>query len=277
MKKFLASTLILACAASALAADVGYVDFDGTETGLTGYSNSVYTYSGTGFGTDAGQVTPPTASTAWVAGDAFWPMDRANVGPNNVGMPFGISDDSVAAAAGNTVLATDVVGFAGIAYTNGFFGVTDTVNDFGSTPLNADFTFNISGATSLVFSVDVAAMGDAELADMFSWSYSIDGGAFQTLLATTTDELTNQNYMMDIGAAVALDDPLLINGIKLSDNYQNFSAAIAGTGSSMTIRFTAVSDGGTEGFGFDNLRIVPEPASLALLAIGGLFSLRRRG
>ncbi len=277
MKLFLASTALLACAASALAADVGFVDFDGTETGLTAYSNPVYTYSGTGLGTDAGQVTPPTASTLWVAGDSFWPMDRANVGPNNIGMPFGISDDSVAAAAGNSVLATDSVGFAGIAYTNGFFGVTDTVNDFGSTPLNADFTFDITGATGLSFSVDVAAMGDAEVADMFSWSYSIDGGAFQVLLATTTDEAINQAYTMDSGTPVTLDDPLKINGIKLSDVYQNFSAAIAGTGNSLTIRFTAVSDGGTEGFGFDNMRIVPEPASLALLAIGGLLTLRRRG
>lgn len=269
-----ASVCALSLAAAAFA-QVGFVNFDGIEMGLTAYSNPTYTYTGTGLGTDASQVTPGTAATAWVAGDSFFPVSRGNVGPNNIGMPFNISDDSVAGAAGNTAFPTDVQGFAGQAFTNGFFGVTDTVNSVNTGPVTASFTFNIAGASNLGLSVDVAAMGDFELADAFSFSYSIDGGAFVTLLTSSVDETGSTSYIMDSGAVVSVDDPMYLNGVLLNDNYQNFAAAIAGTGSSLEIRFIGDTDG-AEAFGFDNLKITPEPTSLALLVLGGLGFLRRR-
>ncbi len=272
MKSILfAGALVLS--AGAAFAQVGYVDFDGTETGLTGYTNSVYTYAGPGFGTDAAAVST-FGSTSWAAGDSFWPMTRAAVGPNAVGMPFSISDDSVAAAAGNTVFANDVLGFAGMATTSGFFGVTDTVNSFGST-FTADFVFDISGASNLSASIDFAAMGDFETADVFDFEYSIDGGAFQPLFTSSVDDAGTQSYLMDSGTPVDLPDPVLINGILLNDVWQTLSAPISGTGTSLTLRFSGTTDG-SEGFGFDNIVITPEPSSLLLLVLGGLGVARRR-
>ncbi len=82
--------------------------------------------------------------------------------------------------------------------------------------------------------------------------------------------------MMHSGTPVTLDDPLLINGVYLDDNFQTLGAPVDSTGDTLYIRYTAVTNGGTEGFGFDNLTVTPEPASLALLALGALSLLRRR-
>ncbi len=270
----LALLTALALSTTTLAA-IGYVDFDGTELGLVSYTNSTYTYSGPGLGTNASFVAPGTATTSWVAGDSFWPLNRGNVGPNNVGMPFNISDDSVAGAAGNTTFAADVLGFAGQWLDNGFFGVTDTENPVNSGFINADFVFDISGYSNLSISLDMIAMGDFELADQFIFAYHIDGGPFTVLWSITADEAASLNYTMDSGAVVTLDDPLVVGSTYLTDFFQTFTANIAGTGSLLTIRFAAVTDG-NEGFGFDNLRIVPEPSSLGLLALGGLALIRRR-
>ncbi|MCB9840823.1 MAG: hypothetical protein H6809_04130 [Phycisphaeraceae bacterium] len=275
----IAIAVAAACGMATVAsAQVGFVDFDGTEMGLTGYSNStIGSYTGTGLGTNANQNTVGTATTAYGAGDAFWPMTRAVVAPNNTGMPFSISDDSVAAAAGNTVFATDTLGFAGQAFDqNGFFGVTDTVNGVGSDTETATFTFNITGATGLGISVDLVAMGDFETADIFTFDYSIDGGPFSNIWTITSNDNLDQNYLMDNGSLVNLFDPLEVNGTTLlDDNLQTFAAAIAGTGNSLTIRFSGVTDG-SEGFGFDNLTITPAPATLALVGLGGLVAGRRR-
>jgi hypothetical protein len=71
---------------AAQAQTIGQVDFDGKELGLIGSTHSIYSYTGPDFGTDATLLDPGLG----------WP----NVGPNGVGMPFSISDDSVAPAAG---------------------------------------------------------------------------------------------------------------------------------------------------------------------------------
>ncbi|MEZ6232824.1 MAG: PEP-CTERM sorting domain-containing protein [Phycisphaerales bacterium] len=275
----IAIALAAACGLATVAsAQVGFVDFDGTELGLTGYTNStIGSYTGTGLGTNANQNTTGTATTAYGAGDTFWPMTRAVVGPNNVGMGFNLSDDSVSAAAGNTVFATDTLGFAGQAFDqNGFFGVTDTVNGVGSDTETATFTFNITGATGLGIAVDLVAMGDFESADIFTFDYSIDGSPFANIWTITANEAISQNYLMDSGTLVTLDDPAEVNGSGLlDDNLQTFAAAISGTGSSLTIRFSGITDG-SEGFGFDNLTITPAPATLALVGLGGLVAGRRR-
>lgn len=271
---------LVACVSGTASAQVtvGLVDFDGTELGLVGYTNSVYTYTGAGLGTNAALVSQTASgNSTWSPGDSFWPMTRAAIGPNGIGMPFAISDDSVAAAAGNSVFPTDTLGFAGQAFTDGFFGVTDTENPNNTGLIAATFDFNIAGFTSIMVSADFAAMGDFEAADLFDFEYSIDGGAFQPLFTSSVDENGSQNYLMDSGAPVLLDDPLLINGVLLNDVYQNFVAPVSGTGSVLSIRFSAQTDG-SEGFGFDNLKVtgIPAPGIPAALALGGLLLARRR-
>jgi len=252
----------------------GLVDFDGTETGLLTYTNPVYSVS-SGSATDALNVSA-NGSTVWGAGDSLWPMTRAAIGPNGIGMPFNISDDSVAAAAGNSIFTSDVLGFAGMAKTDGFMGITDTENPNNTGPINVDFVFDISGDTNIVVSVDIAAMGDFEAGlDFMDFSYSLDGGPLVPLFTSSVNEAINQSYTMDSGATPLIDDPMLINGVLLNDVFQTFSGPVAGTGSTLRIHISTMTDG-AEGFGFDNLSVVPEPASLALLALGGLALLRRR-
>jgi MYXO-CTERM domain-containing protein len=271
-------------AGTANAQVIGLVDFDGTETGLIGYSNSVVTYTGAGFGTDANLLDANLgfASTTWGSGDAFYPVTRAALGPvPGVGMPFGLSDDSVEAATGNTVFPTDTAGFAGIAFNNnGFFGMTDTVNSANpGDSATASFVFDIFGATNIMVSMDWVAQGDFEATDALVVEYDIDGGGFFPLFTATVNEDIDQTYTMDNpdNNPVILADPMLINGVLLDDNYQTLSASVAGTGSTLTIRVTGTLDGGSEGIGFDNLKVsVPTPGALALFGLAGVITRRRR-
>lgn len=266
MRNLIVAGSILACAGFASGDVIGLVDFDGTEMGLTGYTNPAMTYSGTGLGTDALQCSSDNGSSSlWGPGDACWPMTRAAVGPNldsmglPIGMPFAVSDDGVEAAAGNSVFETDTGGFAGIAQnTNGFFGVCDANNSVQVDPIVVDFVFDVTGATDLSVSMDFAAMGDFEASfDITTIEYSVDGSAFASLFAVTIDEAIDQTYIMDNGATppVVLNDPMLIDGTLLDDNFQTFSSAIAETGASLTIRITTNQDSGTEAWGIDNIMV----------------------
>lgn len=276
----IAIALVLCTGLSAGAWD-GLVDFDGTELGLIGYTNPSYTYGGPGFGTDANLVSGNQfGMSIWSPGDAFWPMTRADLGPNlPTGMPFGISDDSVVAAAGNSVFASDTQGFAGMAFeNNGFFGIIDTENLVNQGPIVAEFVFDVTGMSNISVNADFVAMGDFEATDTHAFEYSFDGVNFFPLFTAFIDEAGMQTYLMDNPAnnPVVKNDPMLINGVLLDDNFQNISAAVVGTGTSLTIRYTAMQDSGSEGVGFDNLAVVPEPSSLVLLGLSGLLLRRRR-
>ncbi len=285
MRRLLTTGAILATGvtgAGAHAGTIGFVDFDGTETGLLSYVNPIVTYTGPNRGTDANELAA-FGTTTWGIGDAAWSMTRADFGPSGLGMPFNISDDSVEGAQGSPPFVSDTLGFAGVAQNNnGFFGITDTVN--GNNPGNTvtvDFVFDITGAPQLNVSMDFAAMGDFEATftvDFLNVEYAIDLGPFNPLFTSSVDDTINQTYMMDNPAnnPVILDDPMLMNGVLLDDNFQTFTGGIAGTGSTLTLRVTMQTDGG-EGIGFDNIRVfVPAPGALALLGLAGLAGRRRR-
>ena len=273
------ATMAAGFAVSTASAQIGFVDFDGTTTGLIGYTNDQIVGNGTTVGQDSDMWTYANYGSF---GDVFNPMSRASLGPfttggGQVGMPFAISDDSVSAATGNSVFATDTQGFAGQAFgANGFFGVSDTVNGTSNTTGVATFTFDVAGFSNLSVSADFWAMGDFEAADSFVFDYAFDAGPFQSLFTSSVDEAGSQNYVMDSGAPVTLDDPVLMNGVALSDSATNLIAALSGSGSTLTIRFTATADGGGEAFGFDNLAVVPTPGAMALFGLAGVVGARRR-
>jgi hypothetical protein len=276
MKQFTAvfSTLVLGVG---IANAQGLVDFDGTETGLTAYTNDAITgFTGAGLGTDAFEVSVG-ATTTWGPGDAFFPMSRQYSVPTGTGLPFGISDDSVAAAQGNSVFESDTSGIAGQAKTDGFFGIIDTVNSKNPNDASvATFTFDVTGLSGIVVSADFAAMGDFEGSDdTVLFEYTWDGASYSTLFESSVDEDGSQPYTMDSGTEVIEDDPMLLNGVLLNDEFQGLSAPVSGTGTELTIRLTAELNGGSEAFGFDNLAVVPEPASAIALALAGLFIRRR--
>jgi len=284
MRHLLATGAILATASTATAGTtIGLVDFDGTELGLLSYVNPIVTYTGPGLGTDANQQNL-FGTTLWTAGDSAWAMTRADFGPSGMGMPFNISDDSVAGAQGSAPFPADTLGFAGVAQdNNGFFGVTDTVNPANpDNTVTVDFVFDIGGFSNLFLSIDFAAMGDFEgtgTIDFLNVEYAIDAGPFSAVFTSSIDEAISQMYAMDNVAnnPVILDDPMLMNGVLLNDDYQTFTEGLAGSGSTLTLRFTMQTDGG-EGFGFDNVRVfaVPAPGAFALLGVAGLIARRRR-
>jgi hypothetical protein len=113
-----------------------------------------------------------------------------------------------------------------------FFGVVDTMNDTGE-PLNtASWTFDIAGSANFRISMDMAAMGDFEAGnvdrpsrDAFAFDYSIDGGPFLTLFASTVDTEASQNYEMELPdpdqPVITYEDPLAMDGVVLNNLFRS--------------------------------------------------------
>lgn len=204
----------------------------------------------------------------WGPGDMFGITSRPAAAGN---LPFAIADDSLFGFPGDN---------QGIVDENDdgrFFGVVDSVN--GSNPSGggtAQWTFDITGAGALSINIDFAAMGDFESSDVHLFEVEIDGGGFTTLFQASIDENSSQDYTMADGGVYTVDDPMSMNGNLLNNNFQTLSATVAGSGSSLTLRYAGSSDGGSEAFAFRNIVVVPTPGALALLGLGGLTAIRRR-
>ena len=114
---------------------------------------------------------------------------------------------------------------------------------------------DIAGLTNLQFSIDVAEDDDAANQDWdadtaLRIEYSIDGGAFQNLLAFEATGGTNTEPALDT------DFDGIGDGTTLTNLFQTFSAAIAGTGSTLDIRITFENlDAGDEDAAIDNIVI----------------------
>ncbi len=194
--------------------------------------------------------------TQWSPGDWFGVASYGSW-PQSAGIPFALADDSVAGVSGSP-FAGDNQGIidSTTASTDRFFGSVDTVN--GNNPdgrATATWEFNISSAENLSLSIDMAAMGDFESSDSYVWSYSIDGGAFQDIFVSSVDEAVSQTYTMESGTVVVLDDPMRMDGVVLNDEFQTFTEAISGTGSTLTLQVTGGGDGGSEAFAAKNIVI----------------------
>lgn len=235
-------------------------------------------------GTRDARVSAPTVTpdqSAFALADMFGRGDRDELLPSGQTLPFAISDDSVVGAAGNSTFPTDAMGIFGQAKTDAFFGVVDLLNDVnpGGTG-TAEWTIDISGLSSLALSVDAGAMGDFEAADQFSFSVSIDGGAFASVMMFSANDAIEHTYrLMDAQLAGTLpgttvvdpivyfgadgvlgggDDVILDKADPTTGALDTFVAPVAGTGTSMVVRFSAANDGGTEAFAFDNLLLLSD-------------------
>jgi len=134
----------------------------------------------------------------------------------------------------------------------------------------------IAGETGLTFSGDFAeffdAPGDIDEGDQLFVEAQIDDGGFITILEFTPGSFTStggpSNGFFELGAAT------------LGSAAQNFTAAIAGTGTTLDLRLTVDLNSGDEDFAVDNFIVagtnVPEPSSIALLGLVGLAGIVRR-
>jgi len=72
---------------------------------------------------------------------------------------------------------------------------------------------------------------------------------------STVDEDGSHTYTMESGTEVTLNDPMLMNGVILTNNLAQFIAPLTGTGSELTLTLTANTDSGSEAIAFQNLII----------------------
>ena len=190
-------------------------------------------------------------------GDGFNKFQRGV----SLSIPFAVVDDSAGS------FPPDTLGIIKTGNTDEFFGIVDTNNDdTGGRDVVATWVFDISGATDLGLSIDMGAMGDFEAAgDFFNWSYSIDGGPAMTAFQSSVDEAGSYTYTMESGTLVTLNDPMLVNGVLLTNDLAPFFTTLSGSGSQLTLILTANTNGGSEAIAFQNLIIsgTAAPAAIA--------------
>ncbi len=209
-------------------------DLDGDPVGLLAYENAAPTFSS--------------------AGDGFGVFQR-DVSDS---IPFSLLDDSAAG------FPSDSLGIIGASQTGRFFGATDTENADNTGPVTATWTFDVAGVEAPLFlNVDAGAMGDFEASgDTFAFAAGFDGAAPTDVMDASVDEATSRSYTLDDGDTFDLDDPIDLAGTPLDDDLVTVSAALAGVGDTLTVSFTAQTNGGSEAFAFDSL-VITQGAPLA--------------
>lgn len=152
---------------------------------------------------------------------------------------------------------------------DGWFGMADTFNDQNPTgDVTATWAFDVSEASALEVSIDMAAMGNFELADVFNWTFSIDGNPFAPLFTSSVNEGGTANYTLADGDIFSVIDPvsMAVAGgptVQLSNVLQTLTASIVGTGDVLTLRFDGNTNGDDEAYVFDNIVVTGLVASFA--------------
>ncbi len=191
-------------------------------------------------------------------GDAFGVVQALRLDPEPE--PFALVDQSTG------VFATDVQGFLGVSKVDSVFGVADTFDIIatGTNEAMAEWAFNVAGRTNLSLSVQIAGMGNFEVAgvaDRFILEIALDADPFVVVFEARADEAVSATYTMDSGAMVTIDDPLrdMISGNLVDDTFATYTFPVAGAGSTLRFRLRAAADGGSdEGFAIDNIMVMAD-------------------
>lgn len=208
-------------------------------------------------------VQSPVAGALTSPADGFQPF-QVGISPT---IPFALVDDSVsvfpADQQGIVDASPDSPGFKSDAW----FGVTNLEGpDNPSGIATATWSFDISGASGIEVSIDMAAMGAFDASDSFVWTYSIDGNAAQDLFTSSIDDAGSATYELASGTLINLDDPLLMTDAQggvtqLSNDFQSLTSLITGSGDTLTLELIAMTDGNasatfnSEAYAFDNIVI----------------------
>ncbi|MBB6429683.1 PEP-CTERM sorting domain-containing protein [Algisphaera agarilytica] len=177
---------------------------------------------------------------------------------------------------GDISTVNDYTGFGG----SSFFAAEDTDDNGGNGNdiQTLTFTVDITGATDLSFSGLFAESGGAnyDALDSIVITGSIDAGASFNILAFETVQDGDAFNSAVLSQDTDFDGEG--DGTALSEEFSTFTGSITGTGSSLTVEIAVFMDSASEEIAFDNLVIegvIPEPASLALVGLGGLAMLGR--
>ncbi|NIB40196.1 hypothetical protein HBA55_11405 [Pseudomaricurvus alkylphenolicus] len=168
-----------------------------------------------------------------------------------------------------------------------FFAAQDIDNsDNPNGSAEATWRFAIGGFDQLKLLIDIAAMGDFESGDRFSFDYALDGGVRQTLFDLNAETSLQQTYTLASGLTRVLNDPLAIDGRLLDNRLQTFQRSIDGTARELDLFFFGSQNGGEEVLAFRNIIVegerlapassVPAPSTLGLIALPLLFWRRWR-
>lgn len=203
-------------------------------------------------------ATAPAASGAIVANWTFETSQPASAGPHN-------AEAGVAAGAASQALRT--VDSGGTPNTSGGMPGNGSAWSFNSRPWRTDdtlrFRTDTTGYTAITFQW-CWARSDADAPGQFALEWSTNGSSWSFL--------NNQNVGIATWSAATPNANSCVGPIAMPAGLDNQANAF--------IRLRSLSDA-TNGFStirFDDVVVsgVPEPASLGLLAVGGLMLIRRR-
>lgn len=228
-----------------------------------------------------------------------WPQ-----GFPNPGVPFSLTDDTVADVSGGGVFPTDNEGVFGQnrSKSDAFFALSDS-DEFG-TAQTASWTFDVSGGTNLAFSVDFGGISSSSfsgyaLGSFVEFRAVLDGNTLGTVVRFDAVDGSFSTRPMDSGIASGGGRLLQASGsfgvtkfsadtgLAVADLFSDkatvagglldtFSSGVFSAAGGSTLEIVMVADMPFEAAAFDNISITPTPATAALLGMAGLVSTRRR-
>jgi len=137
-----------------------------------------------------------------------------------------------------------------------FLGFADTDNnDNTEGDVSVTWTVSAAGLTDLSLSFEIAAMGDFEPSDLLTVTASFDGGAEETIFTNDNPNEGTFVYTLDDGSTVPLDDPFVIGGQFVVNEFQTFNFPISGSGSELTLTLNYNTNGAGEVLAIDNVSV----------------------
>ncbi len=172
-------------------------------------------------------------------GGDFFGVGSQSAWPQAEGVPFSIADDSVVDYSGSGVSGGDIEGILGqnSDFENAYFAASDTrdfieIVDGQPVPADARWSFDISGATDLVFSVDVGSVANGDSfggyseTTFFSFVFDVDGVVVPAIdfLVVDGDDVGDFTFRpMDSGADIPTNTAL--QGVNPFTEVTKFDAA----------------------------------------------------